>query len=90
MVLVYDHLLTFADEVELIWRQRPTVASAVFITNRMAALLIVVYSMLIDIGNVRHTSRIDYHNLTIFFRCESFGIRDQLGLNIPTAAAPDS
>ena len=63
-LLAYDSILTFEDEVELIWRRKLSIASAVFIANRIAASSIVMYSLLIHVDNVRSVSRIDCHHLT--------------------------
>ena len=63
-LLAYDSILTFEDEVELIWRRKLSIASAVFITNRIAASLIVMDSILIDVNDVRRAFREDHHHLT--------------------------
>ena len=63
-LLPYDFILTIEDEVELIWRRKLSIASAVFITNRIAALLFVVQHILIDVNNVRRAFRGDHHRLT--------------------------
>ncbi|KAA1476597.1 hypothetical protein DENSPDRAFT_933153 [Dentipellis sp. KUC8613] len=34
VLLLYDHILTFSDEVELIWRSRWTVSKVIFLLNR--------------------------------------------------------
>ena len=52
-LLAYDSILTFEDEVELIWRRKLSIASAVFITNRIAASLFVVYDIFNSLDNVR-------------------------------------
>ena len=65
-LLAYDSILTFEDEVELIWRRKLSIASAVFITNRIAALLFVVYNILIDVDNVRRAFRANHHYLIAF------------------------
>ena len=52
-LLAYDFILTFEDEVELIWRRKLSIASAVFITNRIAASLFVVYDIFNSLDNVR-------------------------------------
>ena len=46
MILFYDHLLTFGDEVELIWTAPATYAKYTFLLNRysvLATLLAVAY-----------------------------------------------
>ena len=63
-LFIYDFILTIEDEVELIWRRKLSIASAVFITNRIAASLIVAYSILIDVNDVRRAFREDHHHLT--------------------------
>ena len=63
-LLAYDSILTFEDEVELIWRRKLSIASAVFITNRIAASLLVMHNIFIDVDNVRRAFREDHHHLT--------------------------
>lgn len=63
-LLTYDSLLTVEDEVELIWRRKLSIASTVFIINRIAASLFVVCSILSDVDNVRRAFRIDHYHLT--------------------------
>ena len=41
-----------ADEVHLIWRRKPSVASVIFVSNRMAILAIILFSVLEDVDNV--------------------------------------
>ena len=62
-LLAYESILTIEDEVELIWRRKLSIASVVFITNRIAASLYVVYGVLVDIDDVRRAFRIDHHHL---------------------------
>ena len=50
--LVYDSILTIPDEVDLIWRRKPSVASVIFVLNRMAILAIILFSVLEDVDNV--------------------------------------
>ena len=45
-------MLTFADEVKFIWRRKLSIAYAVFITNRIAVLLIVIYTIMSDVASV--------------------------------------
>ena len=63
-MLVYDFILTFADEINLIWRHKPTLVSAMFVMNRVAVSLFVVNVVLNDFDNVRHTGRVYHHHLT--------------------------
>ena len=87
-LLAYDSILTIEDEVELIWRRNLSIASALFITNRVAASLVVVYNILNDVDNVR-TFRTDHHHLTAllgvssleFLACRSPTSRSQLSPN---------
>ena len=65
MPLVYDYVLTIADEVDLIWCRKPSVASAIFITNRIAVLLIVMYTIMSDVDSVCDCLQTDHHRLTI-------------------------
>ena len=51
-LVVYDSILTIEDEVELIWRRKLSIASAVFITNRIGASLFVVNYIFINLDNV--------------------------------------
>ncbi|KAG8794719.1 hypothetical protein FRC12_022234 [Ceratobasidium sp. 428] len=37
VVLLYDHLLTFGDEVQLVWSQPTSVVSVIFLVNRYLA-----------------------------------------------------
>ena len=47
VLLVYDCVLTSKDELDLIWRRRKSVASVIFVANRVpAALFVVITSML--------------------------------------------
>ncbi|KAF9445267.1 hypothetical protein P691DRAFT_735258 [Macrolepiota fuliginosa MF-IS2] len=39
VMLVYDHLLTFGQEVERVWKQRLSAASVLFLVNRYATIL---------------------------------------------------
>ena len=64
VLAAYDSILTFEDEVGLIWRRKLSIASAVFITNRIAASLIVTYSILIHVNDVRRVFREDHRHLT--------------------------
>ena len=52
--LIYDSILTIQDEVDLIWRRKPSVASVIFVLNRMAILAIILFSVLEDVDNVCH------------------------------------
>ena len=52
--LIYDSILTIQDEVDLIWRGKPSVASVIFVLNRMAILAIILFSVLEDVDNVCH------------------------------------
>ena len=61
MCLIYDSVLTIQDEVDLIWRRRPNVASMIFIMNRIAAITIVLYDVLEDVDNVRRLGRRTFH-----------------------------
>ena len=65
MPLVYDYILTIADEVDLIWCRRLSVASAIFITNRIAVLLIVMYTIMSDVASVCDRLHMVHRCLTI-------------------------
>ena len=64
-LLAYDTLLTILDEVKLIWRHRFSIVSAIFIINRIAALLYILDVMLGDVNNVRHLGHMANCHLTI-------------------------
>ena len=38
VLLIYDHLLTFSDEVSLVWAARPSLAKKLFLVNRYMVL----------------------------------------------------
>lgn len=38
VLLMYDHLLTFKEEVRLVWHAKPSVANFVFLLNRYLVL----------------------------------------------------
>ncbi|KDQ58917.1 hypothetical protein JAAARDRAFT_33636 [Jaapia argillacea MUCL 33604] len=49
---LYDHLITFSDEVELIWKQRWSIAKVLFFVTRYcgnAVIIAVLISLLVDI-----------------------------------------
>ena len=64
-LLAYDALLTIIDEVKCIWRRRFSIVSAIFIINRISALLSILDVMLGDVSNVRHLGHIANCHLTI-------------------------
>ena len=64
-LLAYDTLLTILDEVKLIWRHRFSIVSAIFIINRIAALLSILDVLLFDVDSVRHLARMANCYLTI-------------------------
>lgn len=46
VILLYDHLLTFSDEIELVWKAKPSFAKGLFLFNRylvVGCLLAVAY-----------------------------------------------
>ena len=51
-LLAHDFILMIEDEVELIWCRKLSIASAVFITNRIAASLYVVCNIFNKLDNV--------------------------------------
>ena len=53
VILNYDHILTFADEVRLIWRAPWSKLSVVFLLNRYVTFFTVSYSK--KTIKVRHT-----------------------------------
>ena len=88
-LLAYESILTIEDEVNLIWRRKLSIASALFIMNRIAASLIVVSIILFDVDNVRRAFRVDHYHLMALFRCEFFRISGLPGLDICIAAVPE-
>ena len=50
--LIYDAILTMADEVHLIWRRRLNAASTIFILNRIGAILLLLWLVLQDTDGV--------------------------------------
>ena len=50
--LIYDAILTVADEVHLIWRRRLNAASTIFILNRIGAILLLLWLILQDSDGV--------------------------------------
>ena len=64
-LLAYDTLLTTPDEVKLVWRHKFSIVSAIFIINRIAALLYILNVMLGDVNNVRHLGHMASCHLTI-------------------------
>ncbi|QRV78145.1 hypothetical protein RhiJN_06160 [Ceratobasidium sp. AG-Ba] len=57
VILVYDHLLTFGDEVELIWSQPASVVSVIFVVNRYLAPVVLAIDIYDKGGLTRHVSR---------------------------------
>ncbi|KAG8907935.1 hypothetical protein FRB99_001443 [Tulasnella sp. 403] len=45
VVLIYDHLLTFADEVELIWLKPMSLVTMLFLFNRYLVPLIIMVDL---------------------------------------------
>ncbi|KAF9445271.1 hypothetical protein P691DRAFT_675977, partial [Macrolepiota fuliginosa MF-IS2] len=41
-MLIYDHCLTFSDEVERIWKRRFTFVTVLFLINRYATIVEVI------------------------------------------------
>ncbi|QRV98046.1 dephospho-CoA kinase [Ceratobasidium sp. AG-Ba] len=50
-ILVYDHILTFPEEVELIWKQNWSVVSTLFVLNRYITPLVLVVDV-VDKGGL--------------------------------------
>ena len=53
VLLFYDLALTFADEVDLIWRRKLNAASMIFIMNRVAVVLTAFVMMSENFAGVR-------------------------------------
>ena len=64
-LLAYDTLSTIPDEVELVWRHKFSVVSAIFIMSRIAALLFILNVLLFAVDSVRHLARMANCYLTI-------------------------
>ena len=45
-VFIYDYVLTFVQEVQLIWHRRITGATVLFVLNRYLTLMIVLMSLI--------------------------------------------
>ena len=45
VILFYDYLITFGDEVQLFWRRKWTGATVLFILNRYIVLLVHIISL---------------------------------------------
>ncbi|VDB96530.1 unnamed protein product [Peniophora sp. CBMAI 1063] len=45
VMILYDHMLTFADEVELIWKAPRSIARTLFLINRYCVPAMVIGSM---------------------------------------------
>ncbi|TFY81595.1 hypothetical protein EWM64_g2409, partial [Hericium alpestre] len=44
IIIVFDHLITVGQEVELVWKERFTLASALFFVNRYYALFAAIFN----------------------------------------------
>ncbi|KAG2141153.1 uncharacterized protein EDB93DRAFT_1252620 [Suillus bovinus] len=51
----YDWVLTFGREVELIWRQRWSLITALYLSVRYLGILLAILSVLSDVGNISLT-----------------------------------
>ena len=86
---MYDFALTIEDEVELIWLRKPSIASAVFVANRISASLIVTYSILIDVNNVRRAFREYHYHLTALLGVSSLEFLACLGSTSGSQLSPN-
>ncbi|KAG8714460.1 hypothetical protein FRC09_017588 [Ceratobasidium sp. 395] len=57
VVLIYDHLLTFGDEVQLVWSQPTSVVSVIFLVNRYLAPAVLAVDIYDKGGLTRNLSR---------------------------------
>ena len=56
-ILLWDHLLTFHDEVRLIWRAQLTIPKVLFLFNRYvvpASLIVLIYGKLLGLCWLAH------------------------------------
>ena len=51
VLMMYDHALTFADEVHLVWSARPSFAKRLFLLNRYVVLLSLVYAAVCELSH---------------------------------------
>jgi len=51
MILIYDHIITFPDEVELVWKGRWNLGKVLFIWNRYYYLVFLLVAQSIDLNN---------------------------------------
>ncbi|KAG8879107.1 hypothetical protein FRB97_002022 [Tulasnella sp. 331] len=56
VVLIYDHLLTFGDEVDLIWSKGPSLISALFLLNRYLVPMVLATDIFVMGGLARNLS----------------------------------
>ncbi|KAG2097005.1 uncharacterized protein F5147DRAFT_715690 [Suillus discolor] len=47
-ILIYDHMVTLPEEIDLIWRRPKTLSAMLFLLNRYAALLASISSLIVD------------------------------------------
>ena len=60
VLLCYEFVLNFADEVEFIWRRKLSAASIIFFINRIAAVITAFVMMSENFGRVRTHSCIQH------------------------------
>ena len=90
-LLACDTLLTIPDEIQFIWRHNFNIVSAIFIMNRVAASILILDIMLVEVDNVRHLApRVVKGHLTTLFRCEFLMMRCQLRLNLQAVVVSKS
>ena len=68
MVLLYDHVLTFGDEVQYVWSAPATYAKYIFLLNRyfvLGTLLAVAYGEQNSIVMETHVSTLLYRNVRL-------------------------
>ncbi|KAL4246673.1 hypothetical protein ABKN59_008876 [Abortiporus biennis] len=58
-LLVFDHIITFDQEVERIWKRKRNVASVLFVVNRIGALLFSTTMMWNTFGPAIATRSVD-------------------------------
>ena len=68
MLLCFDFVLTFPDEVDLIWRRKFRVGSLLFMMNRVAAVLTAFVMMSESFAEVCSSQLTDWTLTDMFFQ----------------------
>ncbi|KAH9927694.1 uncharacterized protein B0H18DRAFT_875458, partial [Fomitopsis serialis] len=75
-VIFYDHIITFTEEVQLIWSRRLTGASWVFLANRLLLLVYGVALLVQDVLSYIHSDDTEAHaaSLAVFSTLRAYAI----------------